>query len=282
MRLKSVFLVIAIFLAGLWAVSPIAPGQTNQPLSQAGAPSKVINIVHEALIPGKESAYADLLARIADSYSRAKIPVYWLTSQSLTGSPDAMSLNFLDSFADAETVLHALGEAMVAHPELMPLQERLLGYTRGVTNALAVRRDDVGYRANTIDLRKARILRVATVVVRQGYESEFAEAMKDLSVAYARVNADSPWVLYQVNAGAPATTFVFIMPMRSLKEMDDYIGRAKRLRDAEGKTVEGRMEEIARTAYVSWDSEIYALNPQDSHVREDFAAGNPSFWKPKK
>ncbi|MGH9710001.1 MAG: hypothetical protein ACRD37_05610 [Candidatus Acidiferrales bacterium] len=255
--------------------SPIKP-----PATGGRAAPKVINIVHEALVPGKEAAYAGLLAKIADGYNRAKIPVYWLESQSFTGAPDAMSLNFFDSFADAETALHALGVAAATHPELTPMQQQLLTYTSSVTNAIAVRRDDIGYRADAIDFSKARILRVATVVVRQGREEEFAEAIRGLASAYEKVNADSPWVLYHVNAGAPATTFVFFMPMRSLGDMDAYIARAKPLREAEGQALVSRMQEVARNAYVSWDSELFAVNAPASHVSAAFAAGDPQFWMP--
>jgi hypothetical protein len=277
MRLKHIFLAATLTM-GLSAAAPVARGQSSQVVTQAGAAPEVINIVHEALIPGRETSYAGLLAKIAGGYSRAKIPVYWLESQSLTGALDSMSLNFFNSFADAESVYDALNTALAAHPELVPMQDQLLAYTSSVTNALAVRRDDIGYRVNAIDFSKARVLRIATVVVRQGHESEFVEAMKNLSAAFASASAESPWVVYQVNAGAPATTFVIIMPMSSLGEMDNYVGREKLLRESEGEGTAGRMQEIASAAYVSWDNEIYIVNPQDSHVSEEFAAGDPRFW----
>lgn len=269
---------IAAF-ACLMCVQPVV-GQLNSEPHPAGAPPRVINIVYQGLIPGKRSDYAALLAKIARAYSRESIPVYWITSFSTTGDTRAMTLNFFDAFADMDSTVDALNSAMEAHPDLIPMQEDLLGDTTSETNTFAVRRDDIGYRAATIDFSKARILRVATVIVRQGYESDFAAAMKSLAAAYEKLNADSPWVLYQVNAGAPATTFVFFMPMRSMQDMDDYIARAKPLRDAEGAAVEARMQDVARNAYESWDSELYFVNPEQSHVSTEFAAGDPAFWIP--
>lgn len=257
-----------------------AAQQTASASQPAGAPPKIINIVYESLVPGKEGAYAALLAKIAKFYNRANIPVYWIESSSVTGDTRSMSLNFFDTFADMDTTVESLNNAMNAHPDLVNMQEDLLANTSHVTNGFAVRRDDVGYRAATIDFSKARILRVATVVVRQGYEAEFADAMKSLAAAYEKVNADAPWVLYQVNAGAPSTTFVFFMPMRSMQEMDDYIARSKSLSAAEGPAVEARMQEAARNAYLSWDSELYFIGPQQSHVPTAFAAGDPGFWIP--
>lgn len=280
--MKNLFSVRAFAIS--IAVATCAPMLTAQQAAQSnspvGAPPKIMNIVYQALIPGKEAAYASQLSRIARIYNRASIPVYWIESSSATGDTRTMTLNFFDSFADMDTTIDSLNNAMSAHPDLVNLQEDLLTNTSSQTNSFAVRRDDIGYRAATIDFSKARILRVATVIVRQGSETEFEEAMKSLAAAYEKVNADSPWVLYQVNAGAPSTTFVFFMPMRSMQEMDEYIARGKSLSAAEGPEVEERLRQAARDAYVSWDSELFFVGPQQSHVPTAFAAGDPGFWIP--
>lgn len=256
--------------------------QTNQALNDADEPPKILNIVHQLLIPGRGSAYTQLLERIAQTYEQGRIPVYWIQSQSLTGPYGEMSLNFFDSFVEAETVSNNLMHAVAGRPSLAQMQEQLLGYVSSQTNAIAFRRDDISYRAASIDFSKARILRVATILVRQGHEEEFAEAIKGLRNAYERLDATAFWATYQVNAGAPSTTFVILMPMRSLKEMDDYIARTGHLRDAEGPTVASRLQEIARNAYVSWDSELYVVDAAASHVSRDFAAGDPQFWQSTK
>jgi hypothetical protein len=262
--------------------APAVRAQINQASRLAGEPPKILNIVHQLLIPGKGSAYSQLLDHISKTYDQAQIPVYWIQAQSLTGSYGEMSLNVFGSFANAEEAINTLAQTVASHPALAQMQEQLLGYVSSETNAIAARRDDISYRVPSIDFSKARILRVATILVRQGHEDEFSEAMKNLSAAYGKLNADAPWVTYQVNAGAPSTTFVILMPMRSLKEMDDYVARTRALRDAEGDPVYLHLQEIARNAYVSWDSEIYIVNAAVSHVSDDFAAGDPQFWRAAK
>lgn len=256
--------------------------QTSQAINASGEPPQILNVVHPLLIPGKGAAYSQLLDRIAQTYEQAQIPVYWIQSQSLTGAYGEMSLNFFDSFADAEAAGNNLRQAIGSRPALAQMQEQLLGYVSSETNAMAFRRDDISYRAASVDFSKARILRLATILVRPGHEEEFAEAIKGLRNAYERVNATAFWVTYQVNAGAPSTTFVILMPMHSLKEMDDYLARAPQLRDAEGPTIASRLQEIARDAYASWDSELYQVDAAASHVSRDFAAGDPQFWQSAK
>lgn len=268
---------ILCFLAAL--IGPAARAQGNQVSRLPGEPPKILNIVREQLIPGKAGAYADLLGHIGAKYSQRRIPVYWYGAQSFTGPLGALYLNFFGSFAEMQGTNEALSKAVAADPQLGPMQEQLLTFTSSVTNAFAVRRDDLGYRWDAIDFSKARVLRVATIVVRQGHEAEFAEAIRGLRAAYARLNANAYWVTYQVTAGAPSSTFVIFLPMRSLDEMDDYITRLGALPEAEGPATAGRLQQIARDAYRSWDSELFLVNPNVSHVPDDFAAGDPAFWR---
>lgn len=244
-----------------------------------GEPPKIVNIVHQELIPGKGGAYSDLLARIADVYNEKKIPVYWISAPSLTGPSSVLTVNFFDSFTEAQAALDMLGRAAAANPDLAAMQQQLLGFVSHERNELAFRRDDLGYRWNAIDFSKARILRVATILVRQGHEAEFAESIHELRDAYAKLNATAYWVTYQVTAGAPSTTFVIFLPMHSLNEMDDYVARVEALPQAEGPTTAQRLQQIARDAYRSWDSELFVISPTESHVPAEFVAGDPAFWR---
>ena len=40
-----------------------------------------------------------------------------------------------------------------------------------------------------------------------------------------------------------------------------------------------RMQQIAREAYASTESNIYVVSPEMSHVSKEFAAENPGFWQ---
>lgn len=275
-RLAACSAALAFALA---ASSSALRAQTNQSSRLPGEPPKILNIVHEQLIPGKSGAYAELLKRIATEYSRRGIPVYWYGAQSFTGPLGALYLNFFESFAEMHAANDALNKAAGANPALAQMQEQLLTYTSGVSNAFAVRRDDLGYRWDAIDFSKARVLRVATIEVHQGHEAEFAQAIRGLRAAYARLNANAYWATYQVTAGAPSSTFVIFLPMRSLDEMDDYIKRLGALPEAEGPGVAGQLKQIARDAYRLWDSELFIVSPSQSHMPADFTAGDSAFWR---
>jgi hypothetical protein len=90
-----------------------------------------------------------------------------------------------------------------------------------------------------------------------------------------------PWVVYQVNVGMPSPSFLIFVPIRALKENDDLLARSKTLRDAEGAVAADRMQQIARDAYTSTESNLYAVSPEMSHVSKEFAAGESAFWTPR-
>jgi hypothetical protein len=92
------------------------------------------------------------------------------------------------------------------------------------------------------------------------------------------MGADMPWVVYQVNTGMPSPTFLAFVPMRTLSENDSYLARAPKLREAEGEVNADRMHQIARDAYESSESNLYAISPATSHVPKEFADGDPDFW----
>jgi hypothetical protein len=74
-------------------------------------------------------------------------------------------------------------------------------------NLLAEKRDDISYRANRIDLSKARLMRVLEVRLYPGHEGEFAEGLKKLTAAYEKTESDLPCVVYRVDVAMPSPIF---------------------------------------------------------------------------
>jgi hypothetical protein len=54
-----------------------------------------------------------------------------------------------------------------------------------------------------------------------------------------------------------------------------------KLREAEGEAGFDRMQQIARDAYASTESNLYAISPETSHVPKEIVDGDPDFWLPK-
>lgn len=278
MRRNRPFLEI-IFL--LLAHVSIVRAQTEKVASRATAPPKILLLVHQQIKFGSESARQKLEVSIVHACDRLEVPNSWIDLQSITGPPEALSFDPFDSFEQVDKAYVVWGQLYAAHPQLANLQEQIRALETSEGTIIAVRRDDLGYRVNRMDLSKARFMRVLEVRLRPGYESEFVESFKLLSAAYEKIAADMPWVVYQTNVGMPSPSFLIFVPMRALKENDAYIARGPKLREAEGDTGFERMQQIARDAYASTESNLYAISPETSHVTKEIIDGDPDFWLSK-
>jgi hypothetical protein len=241
----------------------------------------LVLLVQQAFSAGKTPERHKLEVAISRACDHLNVPNSWIDFESITGQRETLFLDPFDSFEHVDTAFVEWGRIFAAHPELARMQEELQTLVSSERTIIAIRRDDLGYRPQSIDLSKARFMRVLEVRLHPGHESGFVEAFKTLAEAYEKIRATTPWVVYHVNAGMPSPTFLVFVPMRALRQNDDLLAWRKDLRQAEGEEAVQRMEEIAKEAYESTESNLYAISPEVSHVAKEFADGDPQFWSSK-
>lgn len=257
-----------------------AAGQTKDPASSETAPPKLAVLVYQRFPLDKIAASGKALTAAARACANLEVPNSWIVVDSVTGEPEVLSFDPFDSFAHINKAFAEWGPLYATHPELGKARGQIMGALQSQRTIVAVRRDDLSYRANRIDLSKARFLRVLEVRLRPGHEAEFAEAFQKLSTAYEKIDSDLPWVVYQANVGTPSPAFFAFVPMRTLAQNDDLLNIREKLHEAEGEAAE-RMQQIAREAYTQTESNLYAISPEKSHVSKEFAVSDPQFWTPK-
>ena len=262
-------------------IPAIASAQEENPPTVAGAPPQMLVLVHREFVTGKAPERRKLEVSIARACNQIVVPNSWIDLESLTGPVGALSFDPFDSFDQVEAAFADWGQIFGSHPELARMQGELETLVSSERTIVAVRRDDLGYRPQSIDFSKARFVRVLEVRVIPGHGSDFAEALRILADAYEKIHADTPWVVYQVNAGMPAPAFLVFLPMRALAKNDDLLDWRRSLREAEGEEAAQRAEQIAHDAYISTESNLYVISPEMSHVSREFAEGDPSFWSSK-
>jgi hypothetical protein len=255
--------------------------QTGNAPTLPTAPPNLLLLVHQRFRFGSEGAREKYEIEITKACRELSVPNQWIDLQSISGAPEALFFDPFDSFEQLDYASAAWGKINAVHPELARLQEEIRKLETSERTTIAVRRSDLSYRADLIDFSKARYMRVLEIRLLPGREEEFAEAFKTLRAAYEKIKADTPWVVYQVNVGMPSPTFFAFLPMSALRQNDDLLAWRGPLRDAEGEAGADRMQQIAREAYRSTESNLYAISPEMSHVFKEFADGDPSFWSPR-
>src|SRR5260370_34655824 len=246
----------------------------------AGTPPKLLLLVHQEFRSGKTNERRKIEIAISRACDQLAVPNSWIDLTSISGLPEALFFDPCDSFEQLDTAFVDWGRIFVTRPEPAPLQEELPSLIVAERTIIAVRRDDLGYRPQSIDFSKARFMRVLEVRLNPGHESDFVEAFRTLSHAYETIKANTPWVVYQVNVGMPSPPFIVFLPMRALKQNDDLLDWRRSLREVEGDEAAQRSDQIAREAYLSTESNLYALSPETSHVSKELADGDRDFWSP--
>jgi hypothetical protein len=258
----------------------VVAGQVKESAEPATAPPKLLVLVYQKFSFDKAADRDQWEAAIARACQKLDVPNSWIVMESITGEPEVLSFDPFDSFKQTERPIVEWGTIYATHPELGRLQAQINAALVSQRTVMAVRRDDLSYRANRIDLSKARFMRVLEVRLHPGRENEFAEAFQKLRAAYEKTESDLPWVVYQANLGMASPSFLAFVPMRAVGQNDDLLKIRERLHAVEGDAAE-RMQQIAREAYVSTESNLYSIKPEKSHVSKEFAAGDPEFWMPK-
>jgi hypothetical protein len=246
------------------------------------APPKLALLVYQKFPLGKTAERANWERTVALMCEKLDVPNSWIDLEAVTGEPEALWFDPFDSFAHMDKAFAQWGHIYAANPELGKLQAQINGALVSQRTIVAIKRDDLSYRANRIDLSKVRFMRVFEVRLHPGHENDFAEAFKMLSAGYEKIDSDMPWMVYQVNVGMPSPSFLILVPMTALRQNDDLLARRKSLREAEGEETAERMQQIAREAYASTESNLYFVSAETSHVSKEIAAGDPDFWTPKK
>ena len=277
--MKAIRLLAAVYFT--FVSASISLAQDQKAANPAATPPNLVLLLHQEIQPGKTKERQKLESSISRACDRLQTPNDWIDLQSISGAQEALFFDPFDSFEDLGKSKIEWRQLFAAHPELAQMQEEIEGLVVSDRTIIAARRDDLGYRADGIDLSEARYMRVLDVRLFPGHESDFVQAIKILADAYAKIPVETPWVVYQVDVGIPTPAFLVFMPMPELKPNDDLLSWRENLIQAEGEQAADALQKIAREAFASTETNLYVLSPELSHVSQEFAAGDPDFWKHK-
>lgn len=266
-------------IAALALTTPPVRGQAAH--TTPDAPPKLALLAYQQMQPGKAGTRQELEISIARAFDRLEAPISWIELEAMTGPPGALFFDPGNSYEEIEKAGGLLGSIFGAHPELAQKQQQVEELLAASSTVVALRRDDLGYRPDSVALAKARYVRIETVKIHSGHERDFIDAQNTLRSAIEKNRSEAAWVVYQVNQGLPEPTFLIVEVLRSLKELDDRLAAHKSLDAAQTDVERVHLEQLARDAYISRESNLYAIHPEMSHVAKEFAAQDPQFWTVK-
>ena len=206
------------------------------------------------------------------AYSEIHSPVAVLGAASASGLSESWFFELHGSFESVEAFDHSVFPTHTGVPysdDVLPPSRTLIAlYRPGLSH-----RAEEAVRAT----QKARYLMITIYRIRPGKEAGFADLVRIRRFHYENINFDQPELAYQVIAGAPAGTYALVMPLASLKTFDEGLNRAP-----DGPRAAGPNEQnLAGDVEIAHENFLFRLDPHNSYVSDDFAAGDPEFWRPK-
>jgi hypothetical protein len=145
---------------------------------------------------------------------------------------------------------------------------------------LGALREDLSY-GPPVEIGKMRYLRVRVMRLKQGMGSTFEAVMKKSLAGYAKIHFPGSFALYEVEAGAPAPTFIALRPLKSLADLDAFDGAVKALKGTASSEDRAAMDKAFGDCVAGDETQIYAFSPRLSFPGPSTVASDPAFWAPK-
>src|SRR5216684_5468711 len=168
----------------LFSCAARASSQSEDFPNLAGTPPKLLLLVHQEFRSGKTNERRKIEVAISRACDQLAVPNSWIDLESISGPPEALFFDPFDSFEQLDTAFVDWGRIFATRPELARMQEELQSLIVAERTIVAVRRDDLGYRPQSIDFSKARYMRILEVRLNPGHERDFIEAFRILGAAY--------------------------------------------------------------------------------------------------
>ena len=246
--------------------------------AQSPEPPHLLRIFREDIKSGKGSAHEKVESAYARAFSKSGYPGY-LALDGTTGTSQAWFLESHDSYESMEKAMQvAQKEPLKTTLSQLDVQDGEL--RTGERGMIATYQKDLSYLPVPSNLAKARFVNINMIRVRPGHVADFAEMRKLVNAAFEKSESKLRRVVYSVNSGMPAGTYLVLSAMDSLKAMDPP-AVAMSMAVAFGADNMAKYNKLQADTIMSSEFTLFAINPKMSNPPKEFIAADPGFWAPK-
>jgi hypothetical protein len=271
------------FVLGLsLAVAGSTMAAAQQDASANNSVPKVLQITREFLKPYKNGmAHDKTESAFTTAMAKAKFPAYYVGMNSMTGKSRALFMTRYSSFEEWEkdNKLAAANASLTADVESASLADGEL--LEGVDSVVYSYDADLSYHPHD-DIVNHRYYQISVYHVRPGHHKDWMDLVKMVKDAHEKMGDKAHWGTYEIAFGAENGTYLVISGDAHMSVIDDDYANDKKFVDAMGGE-EGmaKFDALIGAAVDSSRSELFAVNPRQSYVSDEWIKADPDFWKPK-
>lgn len=252
-----------------------------QDATSASSVPHILQITREYTKPYKGGAEHDKTeSAFVNANREAKFPVNYVGMNSLTGKARSLYMTRYSSFADWEKA-----NALVAKNASFAAEYERAGLADGelleeVDSSVYALDEELSFHSHS-DLQNHHFYQVFAFHVRPGHEKEWHEVVKMVKDAHEKAGDGAHWGMYRLLFGGEGGTYVALTGDPSMSAIDDgFTGEKKYLEAMGGEEGMAKLDALFGAAVDTSHSEIFAVNPKQSYVSEEWMKADAAFWKP--
>ncbi|HXR37551.1 MAG TPA: hypothetical protein VN776_00575 [Terracidiphilus sp.] len=242
---------------------------------------KVLQITREFTKPYKGGAAHDKTeSAFVEASRRAKVPANYIALNSMSGKARALFLTQYASFAEWQKVNDFVdkNKALSAEFERAGIADGEL--LDSVDSSVFTRDEELSYKPHA-DISSARYMEISVFHVRLGHGADWRKLGKMVRAAHDKAGTSAHWAMFEAAYGVDDGTYIAISGDKSMADIDTGYAEDKKFRDAIGEDGMKELNKLYGETVDSSHSELFAVNPRQSYVAEEWIKANPDFWKPK-
>lgn len=280
---STLLLSIVLMLPACAAYAGQAPAQPKPRMPESVAttpiPSDAVLMIYRAEVkPGHTVAQQKAAAATARASAKIEGMPTFLAMTAVAGPSEVWFLTPYQSMAEIDKLYEAFDKVPAAQlAELDQIGDQEGAHYNAMRSVLARYRGDMSLDAS-FNVAPYRSMSVTIYRVRLGQERQFAEAAKKVIAAYKKAIGSFHIAGFEVVAGAPSGTFLFMRPMKMAAELLPTAELRKAYVDALGQDVAAQLDKAQGDMLVSQEQFIFTFSPKMSSLPASYAAADP-FWR---
>ncbi|MGO9337234.1 MAG: hypothetical protein ACLPY1_06970 [Terracidiphilus sp.] len=240
-------------------------------------PPNILNIETINIKPYANEPFDKVASEYPGLSEQLKDPTHVLAMEALTGSPRAIYLTGFDSFEAFEKNEEWLSGDAATDAKFDALDARQAPYITEVHHTIWNYRPDLSNNVAGADIPHSHYWEVIVFHMRPGHVEQFEEMTKLYRDAYLKSGQNPPWSAYQGMMGV-TDSYLILVPMTSLKDMDTGLAHRKEFGAALGDEGRHRMNKLSEENVASVDDNLWMVNPEWSYVEKSWIDADPHYW----
>ena len=261
----------------LLATSALATAQSPMPAGPSSPPA-IIQRSREMMKVGHSDAHEANERAWAGAYAKTKLPFYSIALTSMTGPNDAWWMSGWQSFKQFDDANAALAKNKEFQAAVSQYAAKDADYVSDAVGSLWTLRQDLSYR-DTVDWSKMHAYQMITVRARPGHDGDFKAIALKIRATHQAARTGAHWAMYQGMMGVPDGTYLVIVPMSSVADLDAGMKEDAQFAKALGEAGGKELDKLTSDGIISTETNLFAVSAKMSFVSEEWRAADADFWK---